>query len=108
MPSASLSRRIALAVPALAVPALLLSAADVRADVKQPNGKLIPVTLNGQTMCDANAWGSVQACLDKNEIPLGGRAGAISAVHDASIDQERRSIRSATCLSRSCSRAAAI
>src|SRR5579859_2829884 len=82
MPSAS-SRWIWLAVPAL-----VLSARDVWAYVKQPDGKLIPVTLNGQTMCDAVNWGSVQACLDKNEIALGGRAGAISAVHDASIDQE--------------------
>ncbi len=72
----------------LPVALLLLSTGDARADIKQPDGKLIPVTLNGQTMCDAIQWGSVQACLDKNEIALGGRAGAINAVHDASIDQE--------------------
>src|SRR5262245_62152703 len=79
----SLSRWIALAIPVC-----LLSAWDVRADVHQPDGKLILITIGGQTMCDAVNWGSVQACLDKNEIALGGRAGAISAVHDASIDQE--------------------
>jgi hypothetical protein len=73
---------------ALVVGFLLSSAADARADIHQPDGKLIPVTLNGQTLCDATNWGSVQACLDKNEVALGGRAGAINAVHDASIDQE--------------------
>jgi hypothetical protein len=75
------------------IPFLLLAlsyASAARADVHQPDGKLIPVTLNGQTMCEVaqTGWGSAQACLDKNEVAQGGRAGAISAVHDASIDQE--------------------
>src|SRR5690242_16612256 len=69
---------------------VLLTANASRADVHQPDGKLIPVTLNGQTMCEVaqTGWGSLQACLDKNEVAEGGRTGAISAVHDASIDQE--------------------
>src|SRR5262245_53384749 len=73
---------------ALLAAILVLFANTAWADIRQPDGKLLPVTLNGQTMCDAIAWGSVQACLDKNEVALGGRAGAINAVRDAKIDQE--------------------
>src|SRR5262245_16297022 len=70
------------------VTACILSAAPALAQIRQPDGKVLPVTLNGQTQCDAMQWGSVQACLDKNEIARGGRAGAINAIRNASIDQE--------------------
>src|SRR5262249_38377971 len=65
---------------------VLLSAGPARA-VMQPDGKVIPVE-NGQMCGDYPAWGNVQACLDNNEVALGGRAGAITALRDASVVQE--------------------
>src|SRR5262245_56743762 len=69
------------------VAALVLLSAGPAWAVMQPDGKVIPVE-NAQMCGDYPAWGNVQACLDNNEVALGGRPGAINALRDASIDQE--------------------
>src|SRR5690348_7579512 len=57
-----------------------------RADIMQPDGTLIPAVINGYPCHSIPS--NVGACLDDGEVAIGGRAGTISAVHDATIVQE--------------------
>ncbi len=56
------------------------------ADVTQPDGTVVPKISTPTAGCDTGL--NVQACLDRGEIALGGMAGSINAIRDATINQE--------------------
>ena len=54
--------------------------------IQQPDGQIIPVIFTPGATCDSGY--NVQACLDDSEVSLGGAAGTVGAIANASIDQE--------------------
>ena len=80
----SLSSRWSLLVGA----ASFLVAPSALADIMQapPDGSIIPHILSPTGACTSGT--NVQACLDDSEVGFGGMAGSVSAIHNATIDQE--------------------
>jgi MYXO-CTERM domain-containing protein len=72
----------------LVVAAGVFMAGSARADIMQapPDGSLIPHITTTTATCTSGY--NVQACLDDSEAMLGGMAGRVSAIHNATIDQE--------------------
>lgn len=54
--------------------------------VQQPDGKAIPVIISPGGTCTSGL--NVQACLDDSEVSLGGTAGKVGALANATIDRE--------------------
>src|SRR3954467_1735143 len=54
--------------------------------IMQPNGTVIPVITSPTGACTSGS--NVQACLNDNEIVLGGARGTNNAAQNATIDQE--------------------
>jgi len=54
--------------------------------VQQPDGQIIPIILSPGAGCTTGL--NVQACLDDSEVSLGGTAGAVGAIANATINQE--------------------
>jgi hypothetical protein len=73
---------------ALTLGAALSFAQSARADIMQapPDGTIIPHIKDPTAACTSGF--NVQACLDDSEAMLGGAAGTVSAIHNATIDQE--------------------
>ncbi|HEX3696285.1 MAG TPA: DUF4114 domain-containing protein [Polyangia bacterium] len=65
---------------------LALSSPTVAHAVSQPGGQVIPAILSATGSCDSGL--NVQACLDDSEVSLGGAAGTVKAIDNATIDQE--------------------
>jgi hypothetical protein len=62
-----------------------LSASGAKADIHQPDGTLIP---NDDGTSGCHSGGNMGGCLDEGEIAIGGTAGRIDSIHDATINQE--------------------
>jgi hypothetical protein len=73
---------------ALVVCAGVSVASAARADIMQvpPDGSIIPHISSMTAACTSGL--NVQACLDDSEMMLGGTVGSVSAIHNATIDQE--------------------
>src|SRR4029079_11212737 len=58
------------------------------ADIMQvpPDGSIIPHIASMTGICTSGL--NVQACLDDSEAMLGGMRGSVSAIHNATIDQQ--------------------
>ncbi|HEY2900362.1 MAG TPA: hypothetical protein VGL59_07290 [Polyangia bacterium] len=54
--------------------------------VSQPGGQVIPVIIDATSTCNSGL--NVGACLDDSEVSLGGAAGTVKAIDNATIDQE--------------------
>jgi hypothetical protein len=76
------SRFRSLCIAAVAV----VFARPAAADIMQPDGTIVPVISFPMAACHQGQ--NVGACLDDNEVALGGMAGAIDAIHSATIDKE--------------------
>ncbi|HVR03878.1 MAG TPA: DUF4114 domain-containing protein [Polyangia bacterium] len=79
------SRALEAGARLVACAATLLIPVAARA-VQQPDGKTIPVIFSSTGTCDSGL--NVQACLDDSEVSLGGAAGKVGALTNATIDRE--------------------
>ena len=71
---------------AAAAAAIILAVPGSAQAVQQPDGTIIPDRQNAAGSC--NSGSNVQACLDEAEVALGGTAGAVRAIQNATVDQE--------------------